>query len=298
MFRHSSEGGSCSIGGLMNRTSAATALLLSLSTGCAVEELSSDTTSQALSGAEHCDLLEDSVGGLCPDITEEHPAHLNVKRAHQQEHLRFTTTHWNEGVGPLQIRGGGQTQPCTIEEAGEDIVSICTYSTQEVLRADGEVVYTQPAGVAVFHPDHNHWHQDNVADFKLRSGALDGPIVAGATKVTYCLIDYDNGGNGLTVDKTYFDCDAELQGISVGFGDKYHHATHGQEVDITNVPAGIYYLTHEADPTKKWLELDDDNNTSWVKLRLSRTSGSGNGAVTELEYSPCTGLACGNTSNR
>lgn len=282
----------------MNRTSAMSALLFSLSAGCAVEEVSSSTTSHALTGAEHCADLEASAGGLCPDITEEHPAHLNIKRAQQQEHLRFTTTHWNEGDGPLQIRGGGQTQPCQIEEDGEIIDSICTYATQEVLDAAGAVVYTQPAGVALFHTDHNHWHQDNVADFQLRSGALDGPVVGGATKITYCLIDYDNGGNGLTAAKTYFDCDAELQGISVGFGDEYHHATHGQEVDITTVPAGIYYLTHEADPTNKWLELDDDNNTSWVKFQLSRTSGSGNGAVTELEYSPCTGLACGNTSNR
>jgi hypothetical protein len=256
------------------------------------------TSESALGGAALCAELEATTGGLCPDITEEHPSHLNVQRAQQQEVLRFSSTHWNEGPGPLQIRGGGQTQPCQVEEHGELIDSICTYSTQEILDAERNVVHTQPAGVAVFHPDHNHWHQDNVADFVLRSGSLGGPIVGAATKVTYCLIDYDSGGNGLTSDKYYFECNADLQGISPGFGDEYHHATHGQEIDITHLPAGIYYLTHEADPSNKWLELDDANNFSWVKIRLRRDSKSGNGAVDVLAKSPCTGLACGNTSNR
>ncbi len=251
-----------------------------------------------IAGAQLCADLEASVGGLCPDITEEPPTHLNIKRAHGEEWLRFSSTHWNEGKGPLQIRGGGQTQPCQVEENGIIIDSICTFATQEILDADRNVVYTQPAGVTVYHPDHNHWHQDNVADFVLRSGSLDGPIVGQATKVTYCLIDYDSGKNGLTSEKFYFDCDGEMQGISVGFGDEYHHATHGQEVEITGLPAGIYYLTHEADPTNKWLELDDSNNTSWVKFRLRTDSKSGNHLLDWIENSPCTGLACGNTSNR
>jgi hypothetical protein len=264
--------------------------------GCVAED-GAESKQQGL-GSARCAELEATVGGLCPDITEEAPAHLNIKRAQGREWLRFTSTHWNEGLGPLQIRGGGQVEPCQVEEDGVLLDSICTYATQEVLNADREVVYSQPAGVALFHAEHNHWHQDNVADFVLRSGSLDGLVVGAATKVTYCLIDYDSYGNGLKNDKYYFDCNAELQGISVGYGDEYHHATHGQEVDITTLPPGIYYLTHEADPTNKWLELDDSNNTSWTKFRLRRDSNSGNGLIDWLEDSPCTGIACGNTSNR
>ncbi len=271
--------------------------LFSIVAGC-VDESSTAEVVQSLSGAEVCASLEANVGGLCPDITEESPSHLNIKRAHGEEWLRFSSTHWNEGLGPLQIRGGGQTEPCLVEEAGTVIDSICTFSTQEILDAARNVVHRQPAGVAVFHTDHNHWHQDNVADFVLRAGSLDGAVVGQATKVTYCLIDYDSGGNGLTSAKTYFECNADLQGISVGFGDEYHHATHGQEVEITDLAPGIYYLTHAADPTNKWLELDDDNNTSWSKFRLRRDNRSGNHLLDWLENSPCTGLACGNTSNR
>lgn len=248
-------------------------------------------------GADLCAELE-AEGGLCPDITEEAPKHLNINRAQKQEILRFTSTHWNEGPGTLQIRGGGQVEPCQVEEGGTLIDTLCTVSTQEILDENRNVVYTKPAGVAMFHPTHNHWHQDQVADFVLRAGALDGPIVGQATKVTYCLIDYDSANNSITNDKFYFECNAELQGISPGFGDEYHHSTHGQEIDITTIPAGIYYLTHEADPTNKWLEWDDSNNSSWAKFRLRRDSNSGNAQLDWLANSPCSGLACGNTSNR
>lgn len=268
-----------------------------LAAACA-NETDVGSVEHGLTAAEVCAQIQAETGGLCPDITEEAPRHLNVQRAQGREWLRFTSTHWNEGPGALQIRGGGQTQPCQIEEGGVLIDTICTFSTQEILDADRNVVYTQAAGVALYHPDHNHWHQDNVADFVLRAGALDGPIVGQATKITYCLIDYDSAGNGLTSEKYYFECNGDLQGISAGFGDEYHHATHGQEVEITTLPPGIYYLTHEADPTNKWLEWNDENNFSWVRFRITRESRSGNCQVTVLEESPCEGLACGNTSNR
>lgn len=251
----------------------------------------------ATSGATLCAELRDTVGGLCPDITEEAPRHLGIQRAQQMEWLRFSSTHWNEGPGTLQIHGGGQTGPCQVEEAGSLIDTICTFATQEILNAAGQVVYTSPAGVALFHPAHNHWHQDKVADFKIHAGSVDGPIVGQATKVTYCLIDFD-AATGLTSAKTYIDCNADLQGISPGFGDEYHHSTEGQEIEITRMPAGIYYITHEADPSNKWLEWSDSNNTSWTKFQITRDSGSGNANLTVLEESSCTGLACGNTSNR
>lgn len=53
-----------------------------------------------------------ALGGLLPDIIEEVPKHLSVQNVQQRERLRFSTTHWNFGDRPLQIRGGGQEDPC------------------------------------------------------------------------------------------------------------------------------------------------------------------------------------------
>ena len=33
-------------------------------------------------------------------------------------------------------------------------------------------------------------------------------------------------------------------------------------------------LSQEADPDGHWIELDETNNTSWVKFRLDRTSAN------------------------
>jgi hypothetical protein len=124
---------------------------------------------------------------LYPDIVEQ-ISHLQVQNEHQREMLRFSTSHINIGVGPLQVRGGGQIAPCVIDGVAYDQ---CTYATQEVLDSAGNIVLTHPAGVAFFHPQHNHWHQSAVARFEIRVGTINGPLWAAGTKITFCLVDND-----------------------------------------------------------------------------------------------------------
>ena len=227
-----------------------------------------------------------------PDIVEQ-ISHLHIQNEHRREMLRFSTTHINVGDGPLQIRGGGQVAPCVIDNVA---YAQCTHSTQEVLDAAGNIVEIYPAGVAVFHPEHNHWHQSNVALFQIRLGALDGPVWSAGVKITFCLVDNDQTvlvKNGSS--RTYFDCNRELQGLSVGWSDNYHQSTPGQELDITGAPQGIYYLTHLADPDNQWRETDELNNVAWVKFFLRRQGA--NPKVIVLEQSTCTEATCGSPSN-
>lgn len=229
-----------------------------------------------------------ALGGLLPDIIDEVPKHLSVQNAHQRELLRFSTAHWNFGDGPLQVRGGGQESPCVVE----GVSTVCTFAMQEILDADGRIVAVHPAGIALFHPEHNHWHQSEVADFAIRE-TLDGPPVgARQLKTTYCLIDLDSS-DLIHEQKTkvYWDCNAVLQGISVGYGDSYHHSLEGQSLDITGLAPGIYYLTFDADPAQHWLETDDTNNRSWTKFRLERKGANASITVLEEYGHP------GNTSN-
>src|SRR5262245_11838308 len=229
---------------------------------------------------------------LFPDIVEQ-ISHLQIQNEHQREMLRFSTTHINLGDGPLQIRGGGQVAPCVIDGIAYEQ---CTYATQEVLDSNRNIVFSQPAGVAFFHPQHNHWHQSGVARFEVRRDTLDGPLVNNGVKITFCLVDTDQTGlvtNGSS--RYYFDCNAELQGISVGWGDNYHQSTPLQELDITGAPEGIYYLTHLADPENHWKESDESNNFAWVKFYLQRQGA--NAKITILETSGCVSFACGTPSN-
>ena len=90
----------------------------------------------------------------------------------------------------------GQIAPCDIDGIHYDQ---CTIATQELLDAAGNVVDTHPAGVAFFHPEHNHWHQSAVAAFTLKAGnPFTGLTVATGVKITFCFVDvktYSSTGN-------------------------------------------------------------------------------------------------------
>ena len=238
--------------------------------------------------------------GVLPDVVEEVPHHLQIQNTQQREWLRFSTTHINIGAGNLQIRGGGQVAPCDIDGVHYEQ---CTIATQEILNAAGAVVATRPAGVALFHPEHNHWHQSAVAQFKITTQPLpDAPAVNGivSEKITFCFVDVEFAGFGDKVTgtqkkgkpRTYFECNGDLQGLASGWADSYHQSTPLQELDVTGLAAGVYYLTHLADPDGHWLESNDANNFTWVQFRLSRTGA--NPEVTVLDRSPCVpSVICG-----
>ena len=229
-----------------------------------------------------------------PDVIEEVPSHLQIQNTQQREWLRFTTVHINRGPGNLQIRGGGQIQPCVID--GQQIDQ-CTVATQELLDANGNVVATHPAGVAFFHAEHNHWHQSAVAEFQIKKDdPFTGQSVAQSTKITFCFVDVEfigtTGVQKKALPRTYFECNGDFQGLAAGWADSYHQSTPLQELDVTGLPSGVYYLTHLADPENHWLEgpsstsEGETNNFTWLKFRLDRSSGS-NPSITELEHSAC-----------
>ena len=264
-----------------------------LASGVPAQAVDNDLVCKQVSQGQRAGPTVAGPQGLCPDLVEQ-ISHLQIQNEHQREKLRFSTTHINIGDGPLQIRGGGQVAPCTIDGVA---YAQCTYSTQEVLDAKGSIVYSQPAGVAFFHPQHNHWHQSGVALFQVRSGhPIRGAVIGQGVKITFCLVDTDQT---ILVKKgssrAYFECNAELQGISVGWGDDYHQSTEGQELDITGAPEGIYYLTHRVDPDNHWVETNETNNFAWVKFQLVRQGA--NPKITILGQSVCDAVTCGSPSN-
>jgi hypothetical protein len=257
----------------------------------------------ALAGGSDAAKAPTAATPLYPDVVEAVPDHLQIQNTQQGEWLRFTTVHINVGDGNLQIRGGGQVQPCTIDGITYEQ---CTVATQELLDASGNIVKTNPAGVALFHPEHNHWHQSAVAEFKIMKGdPKTGTQVAAGTKITFCFVDVEfvgtTGAQKKTQPRTYWECNGDLQGLASGWGDSYHQSTPLQELDVTGLAAGEYYLTHNADPDNHWLEgptstsPGEQNNFTWVKFRLDR-KGS-NPSVTPIDSSPCEYPVCGYGGN-
>ena len=84
----------------------------------------------------------------------------------------------------------------------------------------------------------------------------------------------------------YWDCFASYQGIQPGWVDQYHQSTDGQQIDITGLRVGVYYLKSIANPNGVFMETDTTNNSAWVSFRLTRDS-QGNAQITEIAHSPC-----------
>jgi len=226
-----------------------------------------------------------------PNIIEAIPDHLQIQNTQQREWLRFSTTHINIGEGNLQVRGGDPVA-CSIDDGSGTIVdTLCTPSTQELLDANRNVVATHPAGVAFFHPEHNHWHQSGVASFEIRATLAGAPIRSGV-KITFCFVDVETfsltGVEKKRYPRTYFECNGDFQGLAAHWADEYHQSTPLQELEVTGLPSGSYYLTHQADPDDHWVEDPnggESDNFAWVKFRLSRMGS--NPEITILDHSPC-----------
>jgi len=63
-------------------------------------------------------------------------------------------------------------------------------------------------------------------------------------------------------------------------------ALEGQEIDITGLPVGIYYLVSTANPDRTFTEAGVNNNTAWVSFWLLRDR-HGNARLVEISHSPC-----------
>ena len=245
-------------------------------------------------------------GGRLPDIRTVVPQQLNLVNEHQREILRFSNLIANTGAGPWRLRPEfplDATDPTARQTA-----------IQQVLDSEdssGAVVCEKPVSDFVYHPTHKHWHTDGIALFEIRKGSPTGEVFVNDTgsrnsiKTTFCLIDWvklvGSSTSGKDTTRTYFDCFGAFHGVSVGWTDQYHHATDGQDLDITGVEAGQeYFLVSVTNSDRVFLESDLDNNAAWQGFKVSRDS-KGNPKITLTSHSPCqlgTGLCGEQTANR
>jgi hypothetical protein len=215
---------------------------------------------------------------VLPDLLTVVPSNLVAVARDADVRLFFTNVIVNFGAGRFQVR--------PVNEGTQ------TTAYQQLLNASGSVVAEFPVSTYAYHPEHRHWHIDAVAEYTMRAGTLNGPIVVQATKVTFCLIDTEQIlPKGVAGNRTYVGCNAALQGITNGWADEYINGLPGQQLPLAGVPAGDYYLISTSDPLGRFVEANDNNNTAWVKFRLSFVNGAPQ--IAELDHSPCEGDLCG-----
>jgi hypothetical protein len=174
--------------------------------------------------------------------------------------LIFSTTSWNSGLGPLELRAGETSSQ------GQNVY-------QRVYRSDGSY-YDHLAGTFDWHPEHGHFHLQDYALYTLQPTTASGGSDRISSKTTFCVMDTDkvNGAlAGAPAEPVYVTCDPDVQGMSVGWGDTYGRNLAGQGVDVTGLPDGDYRLVIDIDPKSRIIETNDGDNRSCTLLRLSVT---------------------------
>ena len=190
------------------------------------------------------------------------PAHeMRVTNVDGVKELRFSTTSANLGDGPFVIVGGNVT--------GDS-----QQVNQRIYYSDGSFE-DRNAGFWQYHPTHNHIHVDDYADYVLEAVDAPGQSLRTGAKQTFCILDTDRIDHrlpGAPKKAVYTTCGADLQGMSVGWGDTYRYYLDGQSIDITGLPDGDYRLVIRIDPKGRFAELDESDNESVVNIRIEGNS--------------------------
>jgi hypothetical protein len=177
--------------------------------------------------------------------------------------VRFSTTSWNNGAGPLELRAGAAGQ------AGQDVY-------QRIYRSDGSY-HDSLAGTFVYHALHEHFHFEDYALYTLRPLNAPGASDRQSSKTTFCIVDttpVNTSLPGSPPNAIYNTCNAIVQGMSVGWGDTYHSLLTGQNFDLTGSPDGDYEILIQIDPRQRIIESNESDNQSCWRVRIGSTSTS------------------------
>ncbi|HET9252991.1 MAG TPA: lysyl oxidase family protein [Candidatus Eisenbacteria bacterium] len=177
-------------------------------------------------------------------------------------HLRLSNATANIGSGRLHLYG-------VLPDNGDGTQDV----RQRIWRSDG-TFYDRDAGAFVYHQEHSHIHVQDWAVYRLRAvaeGGGVGAVVAEGAKTSFCILDlivHDNTLPGFPPSPAYTSCGTTIQGLSVGWADIYQKSLEGQNIDITGVPPGEYWLESESDPLDHVLEADETNNVARILVTI------------------------------
>lgn len=203
-----------------------------------------------------------------PDLRTEPPSELEIESGGGTRLLRFANKVYNAGDGRLELKpsNNGSTRRTEV------VQRLYSHTNAGVWYVADE----RRAGAVTFHPSHNHWHFEKFALYELRNVAADGSIgtlVRSGEKTTFCVMDTYKK---MSLEHTplfarYTNCGTQdtVQGISVGWGDRYGPELDGQHLDISTVPDGTYWVKSTADYKNLLAEKNEANNGAATKVRIS-----------------------------
>jgi len=211
---------------------------------------------------------------LMPDLRQEPPSQVAVRRDNGKPVLVFRSAVANVGQGPLVVNGR--------RSRGQKLMDV----KQELRRADGSVVQVPISAHMKYQPGwHSHWHVLGFNRFDLRDPAT-GARVALSNKVGFCLgsryqVTPEVPGTPASPAINH-NCGRYTpglmrmrMGIDIGYADDYAAFVEFQYVDITRVPPGRYLLVHQSDPDQRLLVGDRADDIAYALVELSAPARAG-----------------------
>jgi WD40 repeat protein len=208
-----------------------------------------------------------------PDLDQRAPADVLVVQAGRRFNLGFASSTENRGVGPLVVTG--------VRQGGRQMRA---HQTVEMRNGSARVVHDIGRMRYERHAPHFHWHLKSFVTYQLHR-ASDFAVVARDGKSGFCLID--RWGRtlpslpGTGPPRFMGDCGTRQPrlrrvqlGTSVGYIDRYPAFFHGQELNVTRLPAGRYVLVHRSNSERKIRELAYSNDSASVLLELTWPNGT------------------------
>ena len=186
--------------------------------------------------------------------------------------LGFTSMADNRGPGAMWIRG--TRLPGAHAMQVRQLIRLVGGSVR-VDAASGELRY-------VVAPPHYHWHFLGFDHYELRR-ASDFKLRARDHKSGFCLADHWGHAIGIhhgpprflgNCEQFHRDARFVEEGTSVGYTDRYPAFFHGQQLDITTLPAGRYWLVHRANEDFHLRETSYSDNMASLLIRLSWRHGA------------------------
>ena len=203
-----------------------------------------------------------------PNLVQRPPSGLEVMRSPRGRWLLgFTSMVDNRGPGVLWILGmrAGKARFMQVRQ----LVQLAGGGVRVVPTA-GELHYT----VA---PPHYHWHYLGFDRYELRRTS-DFSVVVRDRKSGFCIADhyaFARRRPRFLGNCAQFHPEARWveEGSSVGYADRYPAYFHGQALDVTTVPAGMYWLVHEANSDFELREESYADDTASLLVRITWPHG-------------------------
>ena len=208
-----------------------------------------------------------------PNLLQRPPSGLVLEHEEQDRWLLgFTSMIDSRGPGILWVRG--------TRTPGTQVMQV----RQHVQLVGGNARVDAPSGELhyVVAPPHYHWHLLGFDHYELRN-ASDFKLRLRDYKSGFCLADHWGHAVGMAHGPPRFRGNCEQfhrnarfvqEGSSVGYTDRYPAFFHGQQLDVTKLPAGRYWLVHRANEDFHLRETSYSDNVASLLIRLTWRNGT------------------------